>query len=260
MVSAYPPRGGVVGDGREMGYPGSNSQAPARSFAPGETVSDVKRRGIGRPEGVGLSLEEAALLLRKWTPKEKALVISLRETKGWGPRKISKETGFPEGQIRFWIYKRKGYKSTRSKDGKGIAKRNYYRTKYNDWFRWKAATLTSGFRARARYLKVAQTAPKPRTLEAWLRLSSMLCRYCSVQLDEKSLGVDHATPLSRGGTSEIENLVVCCRDCNAAKGVMTEAEFLALRALVATWEDGGKSLFARLKQGYFRQAMFKKAA
>lgn len=36
---------------------------------------------------------------------------------------------------------------------------------------------------------------------------------------------DHATPLSRGGSDSIDNVVAACWDCNKAKRQMTEAEF-----------------------------------
>lgn len=43
------------------------------------------------------------------------------------------------------------------------------------------------------------------------------CRYCGVGLTVDTATIDHATPLSRGGTHAIENLVAACLSCNQRK-------------------------------------------
>jgi len=40
--------------------------------------------------------------------------------------------------------------------------------------------------------------------------------------------VEHAQPVSRGGTDALENLRLACEECNRHKGMLTEAEFLAV--------------------------------
>jgi len=45
------------------------------------------------------------------------------------------------------------------------------------------------------------------------------------------LQVDHRTPLSRGGTNSIDNVLPACGGCNAKKGQSTEAEFRARSAV-----------------------------
>jgi HNH endonuclease len=44
------------------------------------------------------------------------------------------------------------------------------------------------------------------------------CTYCGATPQHAALHVDHKTPLSEGGTNEIENLVAACADCNLGKG------------------------------------------
>ena len=64
--------------------------------------------------------------------------------------------------------------------------------------------------------------------------SGFKCHYCTKKMKTKdrtkyhprSFSIDHATPLSRGGTHEIENLVFCCLACNMIKYTMTELEFM----------------------------------
>lgn len=49
------------------------------------------------------------------------------------------------------------------------------------------------------------------------------CAYCRVDFD--SLQIDHITPVSRGGSDAIGNLVLACVGCNKEKGTQTAAEF-----------------------------------
>lgn len=51
------------------------------------------------------------------------------------------------------------------------------------------------------------------------------CRYCGSTAGPFEL--DHILPWSRGCKHEASNLTVACHDCNRAKGVLTEDEFLA---------------------------------
>lgn len=49
------------------------------------------------------------------------------------------------------------------------------------------------------------------------------CHYCG---RENAIGIDHLTPISRGGSNQIANLVPCCASCNSRKGTKTEEEYL----------------------------------
>jgi hypothetical protein len=60
------------------------------------------------------------------------------------------------------------------------------------------------------------------------------CPFCSCILatDTDAPGcywIDHAVPVSRGGSFGRANLVVMCRACNQAKSTLTLAEFIAKR-------------------------------
>lgn len=65
------------------------------------------------------------------------------------------------------------------------------------------------------------------------------CAYCGAAIPHFSKRVNtmelqHRIPLSRGGSDDPENLIASCRQCNRAKGDMTEQEF---RAATAARED-----------------------
>ena len=99
-----------------------------------------------------------------------------------------------------------------------------------------------------------ESIPTINEVEAHLRLQPLECTYCRRKLGTSKVGkinMDHRLPIARGGGADVHNLVLACGGCNRAKGECTETEFRALRALVSTWEDGGRDLFRRLKLGWF---------
>lgn len=44
------------------------------------------------------------------------------------------------------------------------------------------------------------------------------CQYCGRKLNSADLTIDHVTPRARGGRTSWDNVVTCCRKCNARKG------------------------------------------
>ena len=169
------------------------------------------------------------------------------ETKA-GPAKLAKQTGIPVEQIKFWLANAAWM--PKRKKGAILGDESTYRSKYQDWFQWRGEGL------RGKFLKVGREYPwaanpptRPEIIE-WLRGLTMVCVYCQTTLTPKNFSVDHRQPVSRGGTSAFSNLFPTCKRCNDVKGTLTEAEFRALQALVATWEDGGKSLYRRLRGGF----------
>ncbi len=65
--------------------------------------------------------------------------------------------------------------------------------------------------------------------EFWTKcdLLEWLCQYCSCVLTKKTATMDHVTPLSRGGSNDIDNIVPACRSCNARKGNKLLTELIA---------------------------------
>jgi 5-methylcytosine-specific restriction endonuclease McrA len=56
--------------------------------------------------------------------------------------------------------------------------------------------------------------------------SSGKCHYCAISLErDGTWHVEHMTPVSRGGSSEMDNLVASCVPCNVSKGTKTASEF-----------------------------------
>lgn len=66
------------------------------------------------------------------------------------------------------------------------------------------------------------------TMDEWeARLAEVgnCCYYCNSAWNTR----DHLTPLVRGGSNRIDNIVSACLSCNARKGSKTLEEFLAWR-------------------------------
>ena len=49
-----------------------------------------------------------------------------------------------------------------------------------------------------------------------------MCVYCTKS--EKSMTIDHVMPKSKGGRTDFDNCVACCRDCNIKKGNRSPSE------------------------------------
>lgn len=71
------------------------------------------------------------------------------------------------------------------------------------------------------------------------------CHYCETPLTLKTATKDHLTPLCRGGSNFIDNIVPCCFPCNQAKGKYTEEEYWVL---LSTELSVGESI-SNLKTG-----------
>lgn len=180
---------------------------------------------------------------RVLTRGEREEVLSLRATKGWGPKKLSSALGIPVDRIKFWI-------SSAKWAGKKADANLSYRLKFQDWESWKASKLRTSWLKWASELGIDRArVPTRPEIDAWLRLQAAVCPYCEVALTPKTYTIDHLIPLARGGRVEFDNLSPACKRCNDTKGEMTAAEFRQLRAMVLTWEDKGKNVLARLRSG-----------
>jgi len=74
-------------------------------------------------------------------------------------------------------------------------------------------------------IKVVRTVYRgkvPFTRKNVLIRDRFACAYCGKS--NKSLTVDHVIPRSRGGQSDFDNCVACCKDCNVKKGCRTPRE------------------------------------
>lgn len=53
------------------------------------------------------------------------------------------------------------------------------------------------------------------------------CRYCHRRVSNRTASLDHVIPRCKAGPNRDENLVLCCKDCNEAKGGRDPIEWAA---------------------------------
>lgn len=70
--------------------------------------------------------------------------------------------------------------------------------------------------------------PKKMRFEVFKR-DSFTCQYCGRMAPDVILEVDHIKPVSKGGKTELLNLVTSCKDCNRGKGPRSLDDNSAIR-------------------------------
>lgn len=55
------------------------------------------------------------------------------------------------------------------------------------------------------------------------------CLYCGIPLDKYGASIDHLIPRAKGGTNDLDNLVLSCKDCNNDKKDMLPLNFILWR-------------------------------
>jgi 5-methylcytosine-specific restriction endonuclease McrA len=66
--------------------------------------------------------------------------------------------------------------------------------------------------------KEKQKAKDLRKTQWWKnKCHTGLCHYCARQFDPSEITMDHIVPLSKGGRSEKNNIIPCCKECNNKK-------------------------------------------
>lgn len=121
---------------------------------------------------------------------------------------------------------------------------------------WKSHQLRSNWAARAKKLGVVAKLPSAGEIRDWLnKQRPFSCYYTGVEIKDSDIGLDHKIPIARGGSYDLNNIVVTSKIVNGAKGDMTDLEFKQLLKLISKWEDGGKSVLIRLRAS---GGMFKK--
>lgn len=62
-----------------------------------------------------------------------------------------------------------------------------------------------------------------------LKRDRFTCQYCGKQAPDVVLNIDHITPLSKGGTNDITNLITSCFDCNSGKSDIELSDDAAIK-------------------------------
>jgi len=172
--------------------------------------------------------------------KDRDIIASMAGS-GKVPKTISKQTGVPIEDVKFYITLPKGKKR------KGRSKRtNYPRMKYSSWVDWKSYQLRGSIVNRSKKYNIE--VPSIDFFRKWLNNcnGNFFCVFTNERINRDDIELDHGIPLSRGGTNKLSNLDFTSKRINRIKGEMTSREFNDLLYLLDTFEDKGKDLLKRL--------------
>jgi len=110
--------------------------------------------------------------------------------------------------------------------------------RYKDAHPWKAAEWSR--RRRARLLGVTSTYDEAVDREFLEATQKGRCAYCGKLEDEVGgFVVEHMTPVSRGGSDVLDNVVLACSGCNAVKSDKTPDEYITYISLLYGEEVAG---------------------
>lgn len=68
------------------------------------------------------------------------------------------------------------------------------------------------------------------------------CWYCSADLREHGMTIDHVIPRAKGGLSTLDNLVPACAACNTAKGSLDLEEYRQLQERKTFYGEGRRAM------------------
>lgn len=81
-------------------------------------------------------------------------------------------------------------------------------------------------------MSIMQTATRKRLIKQLTERDGFTCHYCGIQLVDSVSGynpngasLDHVVPQDEGGSDDISNLKLACRQCNALKKTKHYQEF-----------------------------------
>ena len=118
-------------------------------------------------------------------------------------------------------------------DGSGKFKpncRECERARVKEWRKDNPKKAAAGYERRQKRLD--GWVPSPGLKVQLFTKADGKCRYCQAAL-RADAQVDHAIPLARGGTNDIENLDLICPRCNQEKDAKTPEKYAAWKRKAA---------------------------
>ncbi|QDV53716.1 HNH endonuclease [Gimesia fumaroli] len=99
------------------------------------------------------------------------------------------------------------------------------------WSRWANNTAKNTNR---RLRKMGQKI-KLQDLRDLIKAQDYRCALTGVELEPDTASADHIEPVAKGGTNEIDNIQILHHKVNAAKGTMSNIEFIEMCERVVGW-------------------------
>lgn len=114
----------------------------------------------------------------------------------------------------------------------------------------RAETTRAGLVVRSKKHKVSCDITKEELTQLIYDAYGKPCRYCGKILKIANMAIDHIIPISKGGSSCIDNLQIICQTSNRVKGSLEEHNFkLLLDWLETVPPELKKDISIRLARG-----------
>lgn len=131
---------------------------------------------------------------------------------------------------------------------KGTHKRNL--TKVVTRIMKRTSTVKGSLVTRSKKYGVECNVTVEEIRQLMLGMYGTKCKYCDKILKVDNMVFDHIVPISKQGTSNIDNLQIICRTSNGMKGSLTEENFgVLLEWLETVPEELAKDIRIRLSKG-----------
>lgn len=83
---------------------------------------------------------------------------------------------------------------------------------------WETILSTKQTKPNKTFAQEQRALVTPKIRFEVLKRDNFTCQYCGAHGEGVVLEVDHIIPISKGGTSDMGNLITACFDCNRGKG------------------------------------------
>jgi 5-methylcytosine-specific restriction endonuclease McrA len=114
----------------------------------------------------------------------------------------------------------------------------------------RAITVKNSLVSRSKKSGVECTITVEELREMMYAAYGQKCKYCDKILTIDNMVIDHIIPISRGGTSNRENLQIICKTSNSMKGSLMESDYkILLDWLDSVSEELKKDITIRLSRG-----------
>lgn len=114
----------------------------------------------------------------------------------------------------------------------------------------RIGTVKNSLVSRSKKMEVECNITIDELREMFYESYGQTCKYCSKILTIDNMVIDHIIPISKGGTSNRDNLQIICKTSNTMKGSLMESDFkFLLDWLDTVSEELRKDISIRLSRG-----------
>ena len=122
----------------------------------------------------------------------------------------------------------KKYIKNRHAEGKLVSNGKKYKRTYRPF-----SKMLKNLKSNLRKKEVIHEVPTAKDLCLLAYKQRLICPYSGIKLNRENMSIDHIIPLSKGGTSNINNLCIVDKRINIMKSTMGVEEFINLCKIIS---------------------------